>query len=292
MRYFWFFILSIGLNQAFALTNKEIGDAYFLQNDNPLTPQEKKALRISDQYQTGKTTSKPTIARDGSIEYRYGSGQFQILCAPLQICDVALQPGESFNNINVGDTRFEVRPGLTGTGELQRIHLLINPKEVGLDTTLVVTTDRRAYHFRLRSTREKFMPLVTFSYPEDIDAEWRNIKRLQAKERIENTLPQTGEYLGNLNFNYLVFGTAPWKPCRVYNDGVKTIIEMPKAINQHDAPTLLILRSRGFLKSAETVMVNYRIQNNRYIVDAIFDKAILVAGVGPSQKKITIRRKR
>ena len=37
-------------------------------------------------------------------------------------------------------------------------------------------------------------------------------------------------------------------------------------------------------------MVNYRLQGDRYIVDTIFDKAILIAGVGKGQDKITIKR--
>ncbi|MFU8797903.1 MAG: P-type conjugative transfer protein TrbG, partial [Gammaproteobacteria bacterium] len=40
----------------------------------------------------------------------------------------------------------------------------------------------------------------------------------------------------------------------------------------------------------ETVMVNYRVQGDRYIVDTIFDKAILIAGVGSNQDRITIQR--
>ena len=40
----------------------------------------------------------------------------------------------------------------------------------------------------------------------------------------------------------------------------------------------------------ETVMVNYRVQGDRYIVDTVFDKAILIAGVGKSQDRITIQR--
>ena len=78
---------------------------------------------------------------------------------------------------------------------------------------------------------------------------------------------------------------------RVYNDGVKTIIEMPKAMNQTEAPTLLVVRKEGGLFSDdETVMVNYRVQSNRFIVDTIFDKAILIAGVGGSQDRVTIER--
>ncbi len=111
------------------------------------------------------------------------------------------------------------------------------------------------------------------------------------KQRQENTIPQTGEYLGNLSFNYDVTGNARWKPVRVYNDGRKTIIEMPDTLQQGEAPTLLVVRKDGGVFSdAETQMVNYRVQGNRYIVDTIFDKAILVAGVGSSQDRVTITR--
>jgi type IV secretion system protein VirB9 len=78
---------------------------------------------------------------------------------------------------------------------------------------------------------------------------------------------------------------------RVYNDGQKTIIQMPKVMAQTEAPTLLLLnREGGLFKKDDTVMINYRLQGDRYIVDAVFDKAILVAGVGSNQNRITITR--
>lgn len=107
------------------------------------------------------------------------------------------------------------------------------------------------------------------------------------------TIPETGEYLGNLNFGYSISGDASWKPLRVYNDGVKTIIQMPSSMAQTEAPTLLVIRKDGGLFSDdETVMVNYRVQDDRYIVDTIFDKAILIAGVGSSQDRVTITREK
>ncbi|HGT2689806.1 TPA: P-type conjugative transfer protein TrbG, partial [Legionella pneumophila] len=234
----------------------------------------------------------PVAARDGSIAFVYGSGQTQILCAVLQVCDVALQPGEQVNNLNVGDPRFLVEPAITGIGPAQRLHLLIKALDVGLDTSLVVTTDRRTYHLRLRSSRKQFMPYVSFIYPEDAQAKWDAIRVKETIERHNNTIPLTGEYLGNLNFNYCITGNTRWKPTRVFNDGVKTIIEMPQAMQQTQAPTLLVLRHGGLFKKAETVMVNYRVQNNRFIVDTVFDKAILIAGVGRNQEKITITRRK
>lgn len=277
---------------ALAGSSDDIAERYFSKKVVQLTPQEQSALSIGKKWQTGMATSKPVTARDGSIAFVYGSGQTQILCAVLQVCDVALQPGEQVNNLNVGDPRFLVEPAITGFGPTQRLHLLIKALDVGLDTSLVVTTDRRTYHLRLRSSRKQFMPYVSFIYPEDAQAKWDALRVKETLERHNNTIPLTGEYLGNLNFNYCITGQTRWKPTRVFNDGVKTIIEMPQAMQQTQAPTLLVLRHAGLFKKAETVMVNYRVQNNRFIVDTVFDKAILIVGVGRNQEKITITRRK
>jgi type IV secretion system protein VirB9 len=36
--------------------------------------------------------------------------------------------------------------------------------------------------------------------------------------------------------------------------------------------------------------VNYRVQGDRYIVDSIFNRAILIAGVGGDQDSVTIQK--
>jgi type IV secretion system protein VirB9 len=60
---------------------------------------------------------------------------------------------------------------------------------------------------------------------------------------------------------------------------------------QTEAPTLLVVRKEGGLFSNdETVMVNYRVQGDRYIVDSIFERAILIAGVEDDQDKVNIVR--
>lgn len=286
-------ILSLGLLlplAGFAQDNNELANLYFSKNLPELSAHDKLALNIAEHFQQGDKTSKPFQSADGSVSFVYGSGQIRVVCAPLQVCDIALQPGEEFNDMNVGDPRFIVEPSITGSGMDQQIHLLIKPKDAGLDTSLVVTTDRRTYHFRLKSDRYDFMPYVSFTYPDEAKAKWRMLKRMQAKRQKENTIAETNEYLGNLNFNYRIQGNARFKPVRVYNNGVKTIIEMPANMSQNEAPALLVLRGGGLFKKPESVMVNYRLQGCRYIVDNVFDKAILVIGSGSSQEKITITR--
>lgn len=215
------------------------------------------------------------------------------MCAVLQVCDVALQAGEQVNSIHLGDTaRWTVEPAITGSGASETLHLIIKPMDVGLSTSLVVTTNRRTYHMRLRSHRTEYMPQVAFSYPEDALAKWETVRLRDQQDREANTLPQTSEYLGDLDFDYDLSGNAPWKPVRVYNDGKKTVIQMPASMAQTEAPSLLVVRKEGgLLKDDETVMVNYRIQGDRYIVDTVFNKAILIAGVGSSQDRVTISRR-
>lgn len=273
----------------------DIADKYFGKNNPTLTAQELEALAIAKRWAAGEATGiKPVAGMGGAIKFVYGVQQPSIVCAVLQVCDVALQPGEQVNSINLGDTaRWVVDPAITGTGPTEVQHLIIKPMDVGLETSLVVTTNRRTYHFRLRSHRTEYMPQVSFIYPEEAQAKWEAIQRREQQHRADNTLPTTGEYLGNLSFDYDLSGSASWKPVRVYNDGRKTIIEMPSEMQQTEAPTLLVVRKEGGLfTDDETVMVNYRVQGNRYIVDTVFDRAILIAGVGSSQDRVTITRRK
>lgn len=292
-----------------AAPGDDAADKYFSKSNPKLTPQELRALELAKRWSAaGGTVSTPggqvnapqsvnlpVAGAGGVVRFPFGSVQPSIVCAVLQVCDVALQPGEQVNGIQLGDAaRWSVEPAISGAGPTETMHLIIKPLDVGLETSLAVHTNRRSYHMRLRSHRTEYMPLVAFTYPEDQQAKWDMAKLREQKAeqaRQDNIIPQTGEYLGNLNFEYSVDGSVAWKPTRVYNDGKKTIIEMPTAMSQTEAPTLLVVRKDGGLFSdAETVMVNYRVQNNRYIVDSVFDKAILVAGVGSSQDRVTITR--
>jgi P-type conjugative transfer protein TrbG len=278
---------------ALATPGDNLADRYFSTQNPTLTPQEKAAIAIAQKWQAASATGiKPVSGTDGSIRYLFGAQEPSIVCAVLQVCDVELQAGEQVNSIHLGDTaRWTVEPAITGSGPAEIQHLIIKPMDVGLETSLIVTTNRRTYHFRLRSHRTQFMPRVAFTYTEDARVKWDALKTREGKEKQERTLPQTGEYLGDLNFAYSVDGSVAWKPVRVYNDGQKTIIQMPAAMAQTEAPTLLVVRKDGGLfTDDETVLVNYRIQGDRYIVDTIFDKALLIAGVGSGQDRVVITR--
>lgn len=259
-----------------------VDDVYFGGSANPaLTTQEREALNIAQRWQQGGNL-KPVQGPDGSVRFMYGSAQPSIVCAVMQVTDIALEPGETINSVHLGDqARWLLEPAVTGSATAEVQHIIIKPMDVGLETSLVVTTSRRTYHFRLKSHRTQYMPKVSFIYPGAVMSRWQTEKKQQEEERKVKTMP-TGEYLDNLNFSYQVDGNASWKPVRVYNDGEKTIIQMPP--NIREAPTLLIING------SETVMANYRLQGDRFVVDDVFEKAILIAGVGGKQTKVTITK--
>ena len=71
----------------------------------------------------------------------------------------------------------------------------------------------------------------------------------------------------------------------VYNDGQKTYIEFPQAASTGDIPVLFVM------SGDKRTIVNYRLKGVVMIVDAIFERAILVSGVGKNEEKIVITKK-
>lgn len=250
---------------------------------SPFNAKEQKAADLAQQWIEAK--SMPVRKGDGKIVYLFGSTLPTVICAPLSVCDIELEAGEKIiGTPMIGDAaRWEARPALSGSGSSQVSHIIVKPFEAGLSTTLIITTSRRTYHIKLVSSNKNWTPRVGFSYPEDIERQWQ-IYNSQAMEKLEKSqIPESSENIENLNFEYDISGKAAWKPIRVYNDGIKTYIQMPSSMAQTEAPALLAIGTDG-----EKQIVNYRLKKDRFIVDQLFSKAILIAGVGQSQEEIVI----
>ena len=207
-------------------------ETLYFGGENPvLTPSEERALKIAREWQAKAATQlTPVPGPDGAIQFLHGSVQPSIVCAVMQVTDIELQPGEQINNINIGDSaRWLVEPAVTGAGVAEVQHIVVKPMDVGLETSLMVTTNRRTYHFRLKSHKTEYMPKVSFIYPDAVQQRFLALKERQAEEKEKNTIPETQEYLGNLDFGYRISGdNAPWKPVRVYNDGQKPLSRCPR----------------------------------------------------------------
>lgn len=243
-----------------------------------MTASEVKATNISGKWRA--TTGLVTKGEEGKVVFLFGETQPFVVCSPLQVCDIELQGGEIVRDVLVGDTvRWKIEPATSGAIGGQAIHLIVKPSEAGLVTSMVVTTSRRTYHIQLKSHPSQYMARVGFEYQEDISTKLTDINA-----RLESTTIPGAAGPDKLNFAYSVVGRAPWKPKRVYSDGLKTYIQFPNSISGQDAPVLFVV------SGGQNRIVNYRMKNDTMTVDYAVDKAILVSGVGWRQQKVTIRR--
>jgi type IV secretion system protein TrbG len=266
-----------------AINEKSADPLPIFSKEQPLTARDRAGLEKAKNW----INADQYPYRDGNrVTYLFDGGQVTVVCAPLKLCVVELAEREKVmpNGVHLGDSaRWMVSPSV-GAGD--RTHIIIKPVEVALETSLVLITDQRTYHLRLVSSRNDYIPITAFHYPDQISAQWQAYYENKASERQKQTIPETGENIADLDFNYSISGCSQcsWRPLRVYNNGQQTIIQMGEDMKQGEAPALLV-KSR---KSKQ--LVNYRVQNGRYIVDQIFNEAILVMGVGSNQDRVTIRR--
>jgi type IV secretion system protein TrbG len=256
----------------------------------PLNAKERQGVALARGWKN--RAEMPQRGEDGVVRFLYGATLPTVVCAPLQVCDLALQPGEIVNSVNVGDkVRWNIAPGISGAAGGRVTHLIIKPADAGLVSSLVIETDRRTYAIKLVSTQHEWMPLVAFNYPDDMQRRWSAYQQQVAFGAAASTLP-SGENVANLDFGFRLSGDDPrWRPIRVYSDGMKTYIQFPRTIDSGTAPALVALdNDGGWFSSPTQQMVNYRMQGDRYIVDRVLDRAELVAGVGSSQTRVVITR--
>lgn len=229
----------------------------------------------------------PAAGDDGRVLYTFGAGMPTVVCAPLRICTVDLQPGERVvGALHAGDTvRWVIAPAESGSGRAAVTHVVIKPKEPGLETNLMIPTDRRVYHLRLVSRPNDFVARVAFSYPDDAKLAWDAYRERQAElqRTVVSDLPQGA--VERLNFDYRTEGTRRFIPVRVFDDGQKTYIQLPPDMRHREAPALVLLGRDG-----NEQIVNYRKRDDFYVVDRLFERAALILGVGRQQERVTIER--
>lgn len=110
----------------------------------------------------------------GTTRYVYGVSNAIVYCAVQHVCDIELQAGEKITQApRIGDkSRWGVDLVMSGQAPNETPHLTLMPLEAGIETSLVVITNKRTYHLFLRSTQQHSMLHIAFTYPEDMAARW------------------------------------------------------------------------------------------------------------------------
>jgi type IV secretion system protein TrbG len=176
-------------------------------------------------------------------------------------------------------------------------HIALKPQAPGIETNLTIYTTRHIYHLVLRS-QGRAMQEFEFYYPDEIltamkdaDANAAKAKQDDAQEVAVDPPADAGGSVvkvtavdpSQLNFAYQISGpNVPWKPLRAFDDGSHVYIQIAQGMKSSEAPALLISAGGG------TQMVNYRLAGDYFVVDRLFDQALLVSGVGRQQDRVTI----
>ncbi len=246
--------------------------------------------RAFNQYT--KTGNAPNIITDGFVKFAFNAGQQPIIqTTPFQETVISLEPKEKFTNISSGDpNRWSYLVAVSGSGDSLQQHVLVKPSLPDISTNMVITTNKRIYNLKLISLmNEKSIKNISFWYPDEMVGVINEISIKQIEDTRVASVPDVN--LNNLNFNYSIscgwFCRAPnWSPTRVFDDGTHTYIQFSKEISNRDMPVLFVSDKNS------KELVNYRFKSPYFVVDKIFKQAVLVMGVGQSQRSVTLTNNR
>lgn len=280
-------LLGVALWSSSALASRvpAISTSSLIELAAPLSPTEQAGVEIAKRWING--TDKPIRAPDGAVTYFYGRALPSVVCAPLKTCDIQLEPGEqiSKNGLNAGDTvRWNFTPTVSGQGAQAVTHILVKPTDVNIETTLQISTNRRAYLLKLTAKHNDWMPIVKFDYPETLQVAMDSLYERQQSEKQSKSIGN-GLNIDDLDFNYDIEGNAKFAPVRVYNNSVKTILEMPRSVATGKLPSLLVINA------GQRELINYRYRDGKFVVDGLPDQIALLLGAGKHQQTVLIKRK-
>jgi type IV secretion system protein VirB9 len=240
-----------------------------------------KAHRAGDDWPDYRTAVR--------VLYPYAEGAEPVVdCAPLRTTDLQLEAGETITDVALGDSeRWMATPAASGDPRDAVPHLAVKPQLAGLETNLTIYTTKHIYHLLLRA-RGRALREVEFYYPDELLTAMKH-SDAAAKQTADPPSESSDGIAGvnvnaaQLNFAYTIAGAnAPWKPIRAFDDGSHVYVQMPSGMKSSEAPALLIDAANG------TQMANYRVAGNYYVVDRLFSDAVMVAGVGRDQDRVTI----
>ena len=272
-----------------------------------------------------------TAYKAGLVTFAYGSGIPTVVCALLELTDLAFEKGESILSVQLGDSvRWNIESAISGSANDSVEHLIVKPLEAGLKTSMLITTDRRTYHIRLKSTEADFMPAVVFSYPNSLklpskkhygDDSYLQYTSNYDSNEDHNDCSETNSslkyyssvqnvsYEGNSrpalnvaatyndstqrrNYNYSVDGDSKIIPQNVYDDGKRTFIVMNNPINSSYLPVLqeISLESFFFFGEDKTNTINFTYFDNTFVVDGIYSHLRLISKNGEEKQSADVVR--
>lgn len=214
--------------------------------------------------------------------------QFPIFTKILSMTTIILNDDEQMEEGSAIFLSDSVRWVVTGdvweTEKGSRQIIMIKPKATGLETNMLVVTNRRLYHFVLYSTNKDYQPMVRFRYPLEKEFITHHTKRVKPSSTVEYF---ESIDMSKVSFNYKIYipflsRKVDWVPEMVYDDGSHTYIILPEVNLQKEFPAV-------WENGVE--LTNYEVHpeiHNMIVINKLIEKVTLRIG----KKKVVIKKKR
>jgi type IV secretion system protein VirB9 len=192
------------------------------------------------------------------------------------VTTLSLPQGEILMAKAAGDTvRWQIGEAGAGEAATAQTLVLLKPLQRGLETNLVLTTNRRIYLIHLKSgPSDGYNPAVRWAIPEPPATRTPSAAATAEPLASASIRPAAPERPLNLGYRIEPRGRrAPWTPTAVFDDGRRTFIAFPPELQVVEAPALFVIGPDG-----EPQFANYRQADSLFIVDRVFDQAELRLG--------------
>ncbi|MCB0334371.1 MAG: P-type conjugative transfer protein TrbG, partial [Bdellovibrionales bacterium] len=229
----------------------------------------KSTVVLTKQNALATRTPRSNKSLGAITKYVYDDSKiYEVHTAVNRATEILLQPGEELTMAPVaGDTELWIFAVMhSGSGREARAHILVRPRVEGVETNVILATNRRTYRLQAIETGT-YMPAIQWSYPQD------EMARLQAtykrkKEEVRGVDPT------KLRYGYKIDGDdVRWRPLQAFDDGKKTYIQLPGVVQHREAPAIFILN-----EDDEPMLVTSRPKGDFLVVDRLFDRAELRIG--------------
>lgn len=245
------------------------------------SPPEERGPEVSALAEYERTGKPPVIRNGGIVLHPFGHGTPTLSCAPLRACRIELQDGEKLlADPALGDSERWLTAQIVAGPHGATPVVVVKPKDCGLTTNLVISTNRRIYDVDLnagacgRATARaaSYTRSVRFYYPDDR-------ARLAAEQRA-SAVPEIA--VRNTNYRWKRRNGFPWEPTQVFDDGVHVYIQLPPEARHDIAPVLYLVDNGGYS------VLNYTPRGETYVTDRVFHRAALVIGEGSGRQERTL----
>lgn len=250
--------------------------------EDPASPLE---LAMEEFDNTGHARVIPATNPGEFITFPFGYSRPLLRCGALKLCQIELQLGEVLTDNPLFGDRERWDVDQTWSGKMAVV--VVKPKECDIRTNLLLITDRRRYVVDLEaptcaSTRPSvdYTTGIRFWYPGE------PVRQEEAPDTVADGMLVD---LRNLNTNYRwqTSRNVTWNPVRVFDDGIRSMIQFGPEAHNGEFPVLYAVADDGTRELVNSIP-RPDPTGDYLIADRVLKRAVLVLLDGSRERRLTV----